>query len=142
MRFVTLISVLFCIGLQIGCEEQMEPEPSPIDKVLPEPVAIDPEFHQPCLQDSEYECGIILVQYDEETWAQNTFPIPAMNKFLIGKGYTPEVTDIFYDLRVEVIYIGDYDVMRVIEEIHTVQGVIFAQPSFLYSFDTDDVEPE
>lgn len=142
MRFLTLILILSCVGFQFGCEEPMEPEPSPIDTVLPDPVSIDPEFHQPCMQDSDYECGIILVQYDEETWAQQTFPIPAMNKFLKSKGYIPEVTDIFADLRVEVIYIGDYDIMKVLEEIHTVSGVVFAQPSFLYSFEIDDVEPD
>ncbi len=135
MRFFTLFIVILSIGILIGCEKQMEPEPSPIDKVLPEPVS-----GEPCQQDSEYECGVILVQYDEETWAQHTSPIPAVKKFLDEKGYKPEVTDIFNFIRTEVIYIGDFDVLPIIEELVTVPGVEHVEPNYFVSI--DDPEPE
>ncbi len=91
-----------------------------------------PNHKKPCQHDSDYECGIILVHYDEQTWQKHTSPIPDVQKFLISKGYNPTITDIFDDFRVEVIYVGDFDVLPVIAELTSIPGVLFVQPSFFY----------
>ena len=89
-----------------------------------------PIHQMPCQTNSDYECGFILVQYDEETWQKHTSPIPHVQNFLISKGYKPTITDTFDDLRAEVIYIGNYNVLPVIAEITTLPGVLFVQPSY------------
>ena len=139
MKFLTLFILMLSVVLLIGCEKQIEPGISPIKGVSPEPVPEDPISGEPCQQDSEYECGVILVQYDEETWAQHTSPISIVKKFLVEKGYKPEVTDIFNFIRTEVIYIGEFDVLPIIEELITVPGVKHAEPNYFVSI--DDPEP-
>ena len=140
MRFIALLLLLFYVGLQIGCEEQIEPETSPIEKVLPEPVPENAAFSEPCQQDSEYECGVILVIYDEETWTKHTSPIPTVKEFLEEKGYKPEVTVVFNFIRTEVINIGNFDVLQIIEELKTVPGVKDAEPSYFVTIDDSDPE--
>lgn len=92
-----------------------------------------PNYKKPCHHDSNYECGIILVKYDEQTWQNHTSPIPDVQKLLISKGYKPTVTNTFDNFRMEVIYIGDFDVLPVIADIATVPGVLSAEPSFFYN---------
>ena len=121
MKQFTIVCLITIVVVLSGCDRDSD-ETTHIQK-------------EPCQQDSNYECGIILVQYDQETWQKYNSPIPDVQKLLISKGYKPTVTDIFEDLRVEVIYIGDFDVLPVIAEIATVPGVLFAQPSYFYEFE-------
>lgn len=140
MKFLTLFVVIFSIGILAGCEKQNEPELSPIEKVLSERFPEDPVSGEPCQQNSEYECGVLLVLYDEETWAKNTSPIPTVKEFLEEKGYKPEVTDVFNFIRTEVIYIGDFDVLPIIEELRNVQGVMETEPNYFVTI--NNPEPE
>ena len=140
MKFFTFIIVMLSIVMLPGCEKQAEPEPSPIEKVLPMPDPENPQFSQPCQEDSDYECGVILVQYDEETWAEQIFPVPAVNTFLVEKGYKPEVTNIFDFIRTEVIYIGEFDVLPIIKELVNVPGVEHAEPNYFVSIDNPALE--
>ena len=108
-------------------------------------------------EDLPYELGVVLVQYDEETFQSNrvsedqddsievpgglldgpgTGPVSTVNEFLVSEGFEPEVTDIFYDLNAEVIHIGEgVDPLSVMGELIKVSGVVLVQPNFLYEFD-------
>lgn len=149
MKFLTFIIVMLSIVMLHGCGKQEEPEPSPIGNVLPDPVreepVLDPDpeesaLNTPCQPDSTYECGVILVKYDEKTWAQHKSPIPIVNKFLVEKGFTPEVRDVFDFIRTEVIYVGEFDVMPIIRKLEEISGVEYAEPNYFVSIDTPGLE--
>ena len=140
LKFLTLIIVLLSIVMLPGCGKQEKPEPAPIDNVLPEPDPEEPELSTPCQSDSNYECGVILVKYDEETWAQHKSPIPIVNKFLVENGFTPEVRDVFDFIRTEVIYVGEFDVLPIIKKLEEVSGVEYAEPNYFVSIDTPGLE--
>ncbi len=123
-----------------GCEKQEKPEPSPINNVLPDPDPEEPTLSIPCQPDSNYECGVILVKYDEETWAQHESPIPIVNQFLVEKGFTPEVRNVFDFIRTEVIYIGEFDVLPVIKKVEEVPGVEYAEPNYFVGINESGLE--
>ena len=89
-----------------------------------------------------YELGVVLVQYNETTFrfrenqaeGDGTItPIPAVNTFFTGKRCNPVVTDIFYDLRTEVIHIGNnIDPLQFMTELIAIPGVVHVQPNFFY----------
>jgi hypothetical protein len=140
MKFLTFIIVMVSIVMLSGCEKQAEHDPFPIEKVLLMPDPENPQFSQPCQEDSDYECGVILVKYDEETWAQHKSPIPTVNQFLVEKGYKPEVTGIFDFIRTEVIYVGEFDVLPMIKKLEEVSGVEYAEPNYFVSIDNPALE--
>ena len=96
----------------------------------------------PPQSDLPYELGVVLVQYDEATFqtrenqeegSGTIAPLSAVNTFFTSKGYSPRVTDIFYDLRTEVVHIGDgVDPLQFMDGLVAISGVVLAQPSFLY----------
>lgn len=135
LKFLTFIIVMLSIVMLHGCGKQEKPEPSPTNNVLPDPDPEEPGLSTPCQPDSNYECGVILVKYDEETWAQHKSPIPTVNKFLVEKGFTPEVTDVFDFIRTEVIYVGEFDVLPIIKKLEEVSGVEYAEPNYFVSID-------
>ena len=144
LKFLTFIIVMLSIVMLPGCGKQEEPEPSPIENVLPDPTAEDPvlvpapeepELSTPCQPDSNYECGVILVKYDVETWEQHESPIPTVKNFLVEKGFTPEVRDDLDIFRTEVIYIGEFDVLPVIKKLEEVSGVEYAEPNYFVRID-------
>ena len=140
MKFLTFIIVMSSIVMLSGCEKQEKPEPSPINNVLPDPPPKEPTLSTPCQPDSNYECGVILVKYDEETWAQHKSPIPIVNQFLVEKGFTPEVRNVFDFIRTEVIYIGEFDVLPVIKKVEEVPGVEYAEPNYFVGINESGLE--
>ncbi len=84
-----------------------------------------------------YKLGEVLVQYDYRTFTEmiDTTPTPivVVNEFLISKGYTPRIVNIFSHFNVEVIDIGeDIDPAFMFEELKALPGVIDVQRNILY----------
>ena len=113
-----------------------------------------------------YEFGVLLVQYDDETFSARTTeggedsgvthipggildeagtdvgPIAVVSEFLETQDIEPEVLDRFPDLRVEVIDIGDsIDPLPYMQHIANLPGVTLVQPNFLYTPDTSTAPP-
>ncbi len=113
-----------------------------------------------------YELGVVLVQYDEDTFQpqvnesenlgpvkvpggllDNTdgpiAPIAVVDNLLTEKGYTPQVIEQFPDLNTEAIRIGeDTDPLSVMDSLIDLPGVVLVQPNLIYTTDTTDQPSE
>ena len=118
MKFLTLFIVVLSAVMFTGCEKQFL---SPIKEPIMECIT------EESIAGIPYEVTEILVRYDEETWMQQTFPISAVNEFLISKGYTPKVKEMDDADRTEII-VSDFDFRPVIEELTTIPGVVSVRP--------------
>lgn len=84
-----------------------------------------------------YRLGSVVVQYDYRTFTEmmdtSPTPIAVVNEFLISKGYTPRIVNVFFHFNVEVIDIGeDIDPAFMFEELKALPGVIDVQRNILY----------
>ena len=129
MKFLTLFIVVLSAVMFTGCEKQFL---SPIKEPIMECIT------EESIAGIPYEVTEILVRYDEETWMQQTFPISAVNEFLISKGYTPKVKEMDDADRTEII-VSDFDFRPVIEELTTIPGVVSVRPhnEYLDAFEYD-----
>ena len=129
MKFLTLFIVVLSTVMFTGCEKQFL---SPIKEPIMECIT------EESIAGIPYEVTEVLVRYDEETWMQQTFPISAVNEFLISKGYTPKVKEMDDADRTEII-VSDFDFRPVIEELTTIPGVVSVRPhnEYLDAFEYD-----
>lgn len=83
-----------------------------------------------------YKLGVVLVQYDEKTWEQvdtTDTPITAVNEFFTNKGYTPKVTEVVPDYRVEVVQVDDdVDPLSLLGALNAIPGVTTAELATLH----------
>lgn len=111
---------------------------------IPGVVSVRP--HNEYIDAFKHEPGIILVAYNEKTWAKQTSPISSVHNFLVCKGYTPKVVNLIPGSYTEVIDIGHWNIFPIMEELAQLPEVEYVQPNFIYSFHTGDVkdtpEPE
>ena len=108
------------------------------------------------LEDSPYELGVVLVQYEEELFQAQvndeagggavqipgglldgidggTAPVAVVDEFLTEKGFESKVIERFPGLHAEAIRIGeDVDPLSVMDSLIELPGVVLVQPNFLY----------
>ena len=83
-----------------------------------------------------YKLGVVLVQYDEDTWEQvdtTDTPIAAVNEFFTNKGYTPKVTEVVPGYRTEVVQVDDdVDPLPLLGALRAIPGVTTAELATLH----------
>ncbi len=138
MKFLTFIIVMFNAVMLTGCERQfLSPIKEPLRECDSSP---DSAFRYQLISEGgfRYQITEILVKYDQETWEQQTFPVPVVNNFLISKGYTPKIknTGNFFSgftlfSQTEHI-VSDLDLRPVLKELVTIAGVVYITLPYEY----------